>query len=349
VIDWSLAERIAGIVAGSPPAGALPRDLAAFSEEAAQRVTDYTGLHPIRALPTLEAVDRQTWAAANLDLMRPVIDPVSERLGSGLGPVGGLVRPAADALIAAELGTVTGLLSQRVLGQYELSLLEAERPTRLLLVGPNLREAARGLDADRDDLVRWVAVHEICHAVQFSAVPWLREHLAATLRELLDGLEIGIDAGALLRMPTREDLRGLLDSVREGGLLTAMLGGERRLIVDRLQAAMSMIEGHAEHVMDAVGAEVLASLPELRAALERRRRERPTAWRLLERLLGLDLKMRQYANGKRFCDEVVARAGMRALDAAWKGPEQLPTLAEFDDPEAWLRRTHVPPVTSAHS
>jgi coenzyme F420 biosynthesis associated uncharacterized protein len=349
VIDWQLAERIAGIVAGSPPAGSLPNDLAAFSEDAAQRVSDYTGLQPTRALPRLEAVDRQAWAAANLEIMRPLIDPLSERVGGSLGAVGGFLRPAADTVIAAELGAVTGLLSQRVLGQYELSILEAERPTRLLLVGPNLREAARGLDADREDLVRWVAVHEVCHAVQFTAVPWLREHLAALLRELLEALELGVDTSALLRMPRLDDLRGLLDGVREGGLLTTVLGSDRRAIVDRLQATMSLIEGHAEHVMDAVGAQVLTSLPELRAALERRRRERPAAWRLLEKLLGLDLKMRQYANGKRFCDDIVARAGMRALDAAWKAPEQLPTLVELDDPEAWLRRTHVPPVTNSHS
>ena len=90
--------------------------------------------------------------------------------------------------------------------------------------------------------------------------------------------------------------------------------------------------------MDAVGAEVLPSLAELRAALERRRREKPTAQRLLERLIGLELKMKQYQQGKAFCDEVVRLAGPDGLALVWRSPADLPTPQELAVPATWLAR-----------
>jgi coenzyme F420 biosynthesis associated uncharacterized protein len=212
-------------------------------------------------------------------------------------------------------------------------------------VAPNLREAARTFEADEAELLEWVVFHEITHAVQFTGVPWLREHLAAMLRELLSSVKVEVDPAALLRLPKLQDLRAAWDAVREGGLVHAVAGPERKEIIDRLQAVMALIEGHAEHVMDAAGADVLPSLPKLRESLERRRREKPPLVKLLERLLGLDLKMRQYVVGKRFCDAVERDWGIEGLNRAWSGPEQLPTLSELGDPPAWVRRTQVRSVT----
>jgi coenzyme F420 biosynthesis associated uncharacterized protein len=211
------------------------------------------------------------------------------------------------------------------------------RPARLLLVAPNLGHAATNLEADPEQLLRWVALHETTHALQFGAVPWLREHLAASVRELLGGLSF--QGGSLLKIPDLADLRGLVDSVREDGIATLALGPERRELFDRMQALMAVLEGYAEHVMDAVGDEVLDDLPALRGALNRRRRERSGFLRLLERLIGMDLKLRQYEHGKRFCDAVVARGGIEVLNRAWASPEAMPTLPELDDPVAWLART----------
>lgn len=142
------------------------------------------------------------------------------------------------------------------------------------------------------------------------------------------------------------DLRELLERARRGELLRLTLGDERWRLVERMQATMSLIEGHAEHTMDAVGAEVLPSLPRLRAAMNRRRETRGLPWRVLERLLGLELKLKQYEVGKRFCDAVVQAEGPRALTRAWNGPEMLPSTAELEAPALWLARTHVPSVTS---
>jgi coenzyme F420 biosynthesis associated uncharacterized protein len=270
--------------------------------------------------------------------MRALLEPLADKLSSRASAnaaaklVGGLVA-------GAEVGALAGYLAQRVLGQYELVLLDADRPARLLFVAPNLSEAAERLDVDEADLVAWVTIHEVTHAVQFTGVPWLREHLAGLLRELVDAVDVKVDAAALLRLPTGNDLRALVERAREGGLITLVAGPERRAVLDRIQAVMAVIEGHAEHVMDAVGAEVLPNLDELRSAMTQRRRERHPALRLLEKLIGLELKMRQYEVGKRFCDAVVEAEGPAALHRVFSSPAMLPSLAELEDPHGWLRRT----------
>jgi coenzyme F420 biosynthesis associated uncharacterized protein len=347
VLDPALTQRIAELVAGADGRGTpLPGDLPALCADARRRVESYTGLRPAQGLPAPESVDRPTWIAANIASIGALLDPVADRIGDGLGILRGPARTAIGALVSAEAGVLTGYLSQRVLGQYDLALLDPDRPARLLFVAPNIAAARERLEVDGEELLAWIVFHEVTHAVQFGGVPWLRGHVAGLLRELLETLEVSVDARALLRLPAREDLRALADAVREGGLIAAVVGPERRAVLDRLQVVMAVIEGHAEHVMDVVGAEALRSLPELRAALDRRRRERPPALRLLDRLIGLDAKMRQYEDGKRFCDAVVAHAGPAALHRVFDGPERLPTAAELADPAAWVSRTGVRAVTA---
>ena len=237
------------------------------------------------------------------------------------------------------------MLSQRVLGQYDLALLDPTVTPRLLLVAPNLAQAARTMQVDREQLVSWVTIHELTHAIQFSGAPWLRAHLAGLLQELIAGLQVTVSLGALLRPPDLRNLRTLAERLRRGELLRLTLGEQRWQIVDRMQATMSLVEGHAEHVMDAVGADVLPALPRLRAAMNRRRESRGLPWKVLERLLGLELKLRQYDDGRRFCDAVVAAGGGAAgggpelLARAWRSAEDLPTTAELAAPELWLART----------
>ncbi len=266
------------------------------------------------------------------------------------------LRSAPGHLLGAQLGAVTGMLSQRVLGQYDVSLLDSSAPPRLLLLAPNLAAAARNLGVDRDELIAWVAIHEITHAVQFSGAPWLREHLGGMLTELLDGLQLSAGGGsseendtlswlrdpsALFTRARDGELRALVDRARGGELLRLGLGDERWQIVERMQATMSLIEGHAEHTMDAVGAEFLPSLPRLRAAMTRRRESRGLPWRVLERLLGLELKMRQYEVGRRFCDAVVDAGGPETLAVAWRSPRELPSTQELTEPDLWLQRVVV--------
>jgi coenzyme F420 biosynthesis associated uncharacterized protein len=333
MIDWGIAERLAGFVAQEPPGGtALAGDLEVFTADAIERVTAYTGMTPAREIPAPEAVGRREWLVSNLGSMRTVMQPIEAKL-----PDRGPLSAVAGALTGAEIGGLVGYLSQRVLGQYELVLIDATAPERLLFVAPNLREIAVRLEVDEADLVAWVAFHEVTHAVQFTSVPWLREHLAGLLRRLLETVDVKVDPTALVRF-SPDDLRALVDRVREGGLVTLVAGPERMAIIDEMQAAMAVVEGHAEHVMDAVGIDALDSVGELRAAMDRRRAEKPPAVRLLEKLLGLELKMRQYQLGKAFVDAVVERGGIEALNRVWERPEHLPSLHELELPEAWLSR-----------
>jgi coenzyme F420 biosynthesis associated uncharacterized protein len=249
-----------------------------------------------------------------------------------------VTQAASGAVLSAQLGALTGYLSQRVLGQYELPLLDPKGSPRLLLVVPNLVATAERLRADRDDLLRWVTLHEITHAVQFGSVDWLRPYIAGGLRELLDSLELHLTAPSM-RVPSATDLRELFESARRGELVSFVIGRERRALVDQLQSAMAVVEGHAEHVMDVVGASIIPSQAELRAALEARRATRSTPLRLIERLLGIEMKMRQYRDGKRFCDAVVERGGIAALDRVWASERSLPSPAELKQPIRWLERT----------
>jgi coenzyme F420 biosynthesis associated uncharacterized protein len=347
MIDWSAAARVADFVAGTPTAGQrLAGDLDALAAESEQLIVAYTGMQPATALPPPEAVSRPDWIAANLDSMRPLLDPVAGRVGEGFGALAAPLRLVTGLVLAAQVGALTGYLAQRVLGQYDLALLDGDRDPRLLFVAPNLNEAAGKLNADRSELLRWVAFHEVTHAVQFAAVPWLRAHLGGMLRELLDSLEVKVDRPRARQLGWRLELREVVETLRSGDIVTLVLGHERRAVVDRLQATMAVVEGYAEHVMDAVGEDALDSAAELRNALERRRDGRPTLLRVFERLLGLEMKLRQYRDGKRFCDAVVADAGLGTLNRVWGAPEALPSLAELADPTSWIDRTTVPSVTS---
>ncbi len=347
MIDWNLVRRIAEAVAGDGGAAAAPRsDLAAIARDSEQRVLAYTRLVPSSPLPTAELVTRRQWIDANVQSMRPVLDRVGMRVGGGMGMLGTAARAMTRALLSAQVGGLTGFLAQRVLGQYDMPLLDTTGAPRLLLVGPNLGSAAEKMNADVEELLHWVTLHEVTHAVQFGSVPWLRLHLAALVREVVDTLEVKLDSPKGTRLPSSDELRAAIDSIRRGELVTLVIGRERRVLVDRIQATMALIEGHAEHVMDAIGAEVIPSQAKLREALAQRRQDRSGPMRLLERILGFELKLRQYRDGKRFCDDVVARAGIEGLNRAWAAPHALPTLAELADPDAWLARTAVPFVTN---
>jgi coenzyme F420 biosynthesis associated uncharacterized protein len=349
-IDWRTAQRIGELIAGSPPYGGLRVDaVEPLARDFAARVSAYSRLPLDGELPALEMVDRPTWIAANLQTMRPLMAPLSERLGESRGGLSGSLGSVSGLMLGAQVGALTGMLSQRVLGQYDLALLDATVPPRLLLLAPNLAQAAASLRVDRDELVLWVTIHEITHAVQFTGAPWLREHIGGMLKELLEGLQVSLtpegkgegNGGPWPRIPKLPDvteLKEIVERARSGQLLRLTLGEDRWRLVERMQSAMSLIEGHAEHTMDAVGAEVLPSLPRLRAAMTRRRSQRGLPWRVLEKLLGLELKMRQYETGKRFCDSVVAEGGPELLARVWSSPAALPSAEELEQPAQWTAR-----------
>jgi coenzyme F420 biosynthesis associated uncharacterized protein len=345
MIDWIIAERIATFVAGEGEASVPTVELAPLAVESEQRVVAYTGLVPTRPLPPPEGISRREWVDSNIASMRALLDPVLTRAGTSLGPVRPAVQIGMGLVLSTEVGFVLGYLAQRVLGQYELVLLDEaikDRPPRLLFVLPNLGQAVRTFEADEREFMMWVTLHEVTHAVQFAGVPWLHAHVSGLVQRLLASAEVRIDAPRKLRMPTLDEARDLANHLRNGDLISVVTTDAERETLDQVQAVMAVIEGHAEHVMDAVAPDLLPSLGRLRAAIDRRRRSQSGLSRIVGRLLGLDMKLRQYEQGKRFCDAVVREAGVSALHHVFSSPEALPTLAELNDPRAWLERTSAP-------
>src|SRR3954469_4986622 len=343
MVDWSLARQVARFAAnaGAAPPPLPAADFPTLVAESERHLTEYTGLAPKGGIPAPETVDRAEWAEVNVDSLGKLLGPVTDRLGGrfeGAGPFSGPLRSAAGATVAAECGLVLGYMSQRVLGQYELSLLEPERPARLLFVGPNLAKAVNELGIDADSFLRWIVLHEVTHVLQFTGVPWLREHMGSLMREYLATVEVRIERGTAGGLPSLPNMSDLVERFREGGLVALVQTDEQRRIFDRLQAVMSVIEGYSEHVMDAVGEQVLPAYEGLPNAMDRRRRNRSAPERVLQRMLGLDIKMRQYELGKRFCDAVAKKHGIETLNLVWVSAESMPTLAEIDDPEAWVAR-----------
>jgi coenzyme F420 biosynthesis associated uncharacterized protein len=341
VIDWIVAERIAGFVAGTGDAEPPKADLAALATLSESRVVAYTGLKPAQPLPPPEGIGRKEWVQSNISAMRLLLDPVLQRAGNGFGPLKPAMQLGIGLVLSTEIGVVVGYLGQRVLGQYELVLLDEaveDRPPRLLFVLPNLGQAVAAFGADEQEFMTWVTLHEVTHAVQFAGVPWLHPHVSGLVKELLQKAELRIDAPRKLRMPARDEIKRILGALRQGDLVSVVTNTAERETLDRVQAVMAVIEGHAEHVMDAVAPDLLPSLPKLRAAIDRRRRSQTGLSRLVAKLLGLELKLKQYERGKIFCDAIVNEAGREALHHVFSSPAALPTLAEIEDPPAWLRR-----------
>jgi coenzyme F420 biosynthesis associated uncharacterized protein len=341
VIDWILAEKLAGYIAGTGHAAAPRANLPELAIESERRVIAYTGLEPAQPLPPPEGIGRREWVQTNIKAMRSLLDPVLERAGEGLGPLRPAAQLALGVAVTTEVGVVLGYLAQRVLGQYELVLLDEATdpsPPRLLFVLPNLGQAVQAFGAEEDEFMTWVALHEVTHAVQFAGVPWLHSHLAGLVRELVHSAELRIEAERKLRLPTGAEIRRVGRAIRSGDLISIFASPGERQTLNQVQAVMAVIEGHAEHVMDVVAPDLLPSLPKLRAALDRRRRSQSGLSRLVAKLLGLELKLRQYEQGKFFCDAIVRDGGTAALAHLFTGPVTLPTLAELGEPGRWLRR-----------
>ena len=344
MVDWSIARNIARLAASAGGGDSRGAGLAisGFCDEMEPHVLGYTGLALDAPVPPAEVVSRAEWSAVGVDSLAKMLDPVAERLDARLGfagPLAGALRAGASATLAAEAGLVMGYISTRVLGQYDVSLLGGDAPPRLLFVGPNLDKAVGDLEVDPDAFARWVCAHELTHVHQFQGVPWLREHMSGLLRAYLDTVEVRVERGAAGGLPSLPDPSKLVEAFREGGLAALVQTPAQRALMERVQAAMAVIEGYSEHVMDVIAERAIPGHEELRTAMDRRRKSRSAPERVIEKLLGFDVKLRQYELGKRFSDAVVAAEGIDGLNRVWTAPEALPSIAELDDPATWLART----------
>ena len=302
-------------------------------------VRDYTGLvaadHETGATAPLLVVDRPGWIRANAEsfdgLLTPFVDKVTEKKG----PPSGISKAVGSRVTGAEIGAVLGFLGGKVLGQFD----PFHDPSgRLLLVAPNIVHVERELQADPHDFRLWVCLHEETHRVQFTAVPWMRDHLSQQVDRLSETVGAGASCSTTASSGSPRRSRAATKVSQRGSLLEVLGTPEQRAIMDELTGVMSLLEGHADVVMDGVGPGVIPTVAEIRKKFTRRRQGVGVLDKLLRRVLGLDAKMAQYRDGARFVRGVVDKVGMADFNVVWQDPAHLPTKAEIADPAAWVTR-----------
>lgn len=345
-IPWPLAARVAERTAGRYPLRSTYHDsllriqAPEFVARAGELVVHETGLEGVGA-PTVEVVSRAEWARRNLTFFARLLEPAEERLAARFreaGTIGRFASRASQRLVAAELGLLLGVMARRVLGQYELVLPSGGENNGdvVYLVGENVLSLERTHQFRPVEFRFWLALHECTHRMQFVGVPWLRDYFLGLVRQLVATAQPEPGRVARLANELREAAAEGRPLVGEAGLLGLFASPDQRGLLDRVQALMSLLEGHGHVVMDRIGWRVLVDQKRMSDTLKRRRRDPRTA--AFYRLTGLEMKMRQYELGERFVLGVEKTAGWDALEHAWRGPDALPSKEEIEHPEQWLAR-----------
>jgi coenzyme F420 biosynthesis associated uncharacterized protein len=339
LVDWGAASAIGSRIAGTGNSlsavdrAGLAEDFAEVVGEAQSLVSDYTGLE-VRGYPARAWVQtRAEWIDANLRGFQRVLDPFADRI-LARRPEGAMAA-VRRKLLGAQVGALTGYLSRKVLGQFDL-FLPPDDDGLLYFVGQNVVAVERRFGFDRDFRL-WLALHEVDHRVQFGAVPWLRPLMFSMVDAYLTSMEL--------------DPRKLLESIRRAaqearrsrewrglGVLLLLMTPEQRELFRKMQAVMSLLEGHANHVMNVLGRERIREFARMRVSLQERRRSATGVEKAFQKVIGFDTKVAQYDVGERFVTSVVERAGVEGFNRVWEREENLPTLAEIARPEDWMAR-----------
>jgi coenzyme F420 biosynthesis associated uncharacterized protein len=333
-VDWGFAATVGRRLARpGPPSTDYTRrqvieNLATAAKAAEPPVRDVTGLHTGAVVPEARIIDRPEWILAAAQSMRAMTGGTDKPRGAISGRITG-----------AQTGAVLAFVSTGILGQYD----PFNDGGTLLLVYPNVIAVERQLRVEPSDFRLWVCLHEVTHRVQFSANPWLSGYMSQALGVLTTD---GTDDLTQVVSRLAEFARGRADSAQSDpnsagilGLLRAMQSEPQREALDQLLVLGTLLEGHADHVMDAVGPVVVPSVATIRARFdERRHRKQPPLQRLLRALLGIDAKLSQYTRGKAFVDHVVDRVGMTRFNTVWTSPDTLPRPIEIEYPQRWIDR-----------
>lgn len=358
IVRWDLAAAAAARITPPGPkmsARAMQAAVASMrrhAEASVDHVHRITGLEAARDLrdSTVLVVDRAGWSRANAQtfqvLMEPAVEALRRRRPEQFGAAATALGGTATAM---EMAAVLGFLSAKVLGQYDpyaglvSALAEQRHPGgRLMLVAPNILTVERELNVEPEDFRLWVCLHEQTHRVQFAAAPWLRTHMVAQIDELADSLMGQAETlGARLTEAVRAlpgRVSGRAQPQASLGVVGLLMGPREREVLSHLTAVMSLLEGHANFVMDGVDASVVPTVKTIRRRFERRSELQGSLDRFVRRLLGMDAKMRQYSDGQRFVSAVVDAVGLERFNRIWEAPEHLPTEAEIHAPERWIER-----------
>jgi len=353
MIDWNVATSTAtrwvrpGPQVGIAEARRVVAELRQLAAQVAEPVRAVTELPGDGDLGNVAIVDRPGWIKANITGFQVVLDPLVEHMQEiGAAPAAGSVLTAVGSRVTGmQAGLILAYLASRVLGQYELFLppdpdqpSDEAPPGRLTLVAPNILMVERELGVNPTDFRRWVCLHEETHRTQFTSVPWLRPYVQRQMTDFL--LASDLDPASILSR-LRAAGAAVTGAVRGGdgeSLIEAMQSPRQREILDRLTAVMTLVEGHGDYVMDAVGPSVVPSVGQIRSKFNARRTSGNRGEQAIRRILGIDLKMRQYQQGSAFVRAIVEHSGMESFNRVWTSPETLPARAEFANPMLWLER-----------
>jgi coenzyme F420 biosynthesis associated uncharacterized protein len=355
LINWDLAASTAARLAPAGPVlnqaaiGDAVESLRRLADASVEHVHEITGLEAARNLrdSTVLVVDRASWAKANTQSFAVMLKPAMEKmLESRHGSLSPAAASVSGAITGSQLGAVLAFLSSKVLGQYDPFAALAEGSTapsggRLLLVVPNIVAVERELNVAPEDFRLWVCLHEQTHRVQFAAAPWLRHHMLQQIDELSGHLLGNVDSlmeRATAAARSLKDRSANGDTPGRGAILDLLQDPEEKAAISHLTAVMSLLEGHANVVMDAVDASIVPSVKTIRQRFNDRGKDRGVIEKFIRSLLGLDAKMRQYSDGARFVRAVVDVAGMEGFNRVWESADHLPTEPEIHDAKLWIER-----------
>ncbi len=343
LVDWDLAVATATRMAGGGPsvsyaeAAEVVAELRRATDESEAHVFDFTHLQAAVDHPPVRVVDRGDWAEVNVAGFQTVLSPVVAKLqGQHSAEPGALASAIGSRATGVQIGAVLAFLASKVLGQFEVF---SSAPGQLLLVAPNIVAAERSLGADPHDFRLWVCLHEVTHRTQFTAVPWLRDHFLAEVASFVDAADPEAMRERLSSVAS-EVTRAVRERDRDLSIIDLVQTPEQKAVLDRLTALMTLLEGHAEYVMNGVGPAVVPSVESIRSKFQARRKGTGPLDRILRRLLGIDVKMKQYAEGSRFVAAVVEQTGMDGFNRVWESATTLPSTAEISASGQWIARVH---------
>lgn len=343
-VDWNLAAKVAVRAAGTDPfadsyhAASLLTDFEELTTTAEHQVAETTGLHSLAGPARARVVDRPAWVRANIASFQRLLGPLTDQLEAHLtGPM----APVTRRIAGAELGMVLGWMSKRVLGQYDLLVVEDEKPEDqdlVYYVGPNVLALEKRYGFPPREFRHWLALHEVTHRMQFTGIPWMRGYFLGLVEQTVGSIDLDPKAlGDLLGRITK-DIRAGKNPLDEGGLAAVFATPEQRAVMDKVAGLMSLLEGHGDVTMDRAGADSIPNAARFGQVLRQRRQQANGAARMLQKLLGLEAKLKQYEQGEKFIEAVEAAGGPELLDRAWEQPENLPTIEEIRAPQGWIDR-----------
>ena len=343
-IDWDLARRVAVRTARREPYTAprwrdgLSEDFADSTQRAEELVATCTGLRSLSGPARGRVTDRVGWIDANLASFQRLLRPLAAKLGTGSD---GMLAPVTRRVAGAELGVMLGWMSTRVLGQYDLLIIEDEKPEDqdiVYYVAPNVLSLENKYAFDPAEFRLWLALHEVTHRAQFTGVDWMRPHFIGLVESVLDAVDPDPKRVAAAARRVVEARRRGEDPLASGGLMALFASEAQVETLEQLSGLMSLLEGHGDVIMDRAGEGLVPSAPRFGRVMRRRRESVRGFAKVFQRLIGLDAKIKQYAEGEHFIESVEAAGGAALLDRVWEGPENVPGIAEIRNPHDWVSR-----------